>query len=339
MEQTAKQLFHGVVRVEERNGYYYPYRLTRGQADFFAGQADCRYANASANIYLEFTTRKKEIGFSYEVYQQWHWYPDHAWWPDDTVYFGVYIGDEPVSLYPAEQKGRFHYSIETEGETVVRIALPDNAAVCVGELDFGDYAPTEQKPKRLLVIGDSITQGLIGNSGSQNFITHISAMQQMEPLNQSVGGAQFWPDMIDETLPFVPTHVLVSLGTNDVLKNSPLDAIKSRIQQVLQRVAALYPAAEITVLTPIRSFLHEDSFADAAKLVCPKSPEELRQRYVAVCREIGTLGERFGMCVVPGSDLLPLDRRYFSDEVHPNDLGFAQMAIQFIKITQSSYRR
>ena len=332
MEKTEKQLFHGVVRVEKRNGYYYPYRLTQRQSDFFAEKADCRYAEASANIYMEFSTRQTEISFSYEVYQQWHWYPDHAWWPDDAVYFGVYINDALVCLYPAEQTGRFRYSIQTEDEAVIRIALPDNAAVCVGDFDFGNFTPTEQKEKRLLAIGDSIAQGLIGNSGSQNFITHISSMLQMELLNQSVGGARFWPDMIEESLPFIPTHILVSLGTNDVLKTDSLEEIKSSVLQVLQKVSALYPSAEITVLTPIRSFCHEDAFAEAANLVCQRSPGELRQRYAAVCREIETLGEQFQMRVVRGSDLLPLDKRYFSDEVHPNDLGFALMAIQFMKM-------
>lgn len=325
MNEKINQIFHGTVRITEKDGFLYPFRLTEKQFEYYKEKPECPYQNATANIFMEFSTDKEEIKFSYQVYEKWDWLPNRS------IYFDVYENGALMGIFELKQEGCFHYMKQSKERTVLRICLPHNAAVCVGDFDLGNYEPTPMRDRKLLVLGDSISQGLMGNSGVQNYVTHVTNHFDMEVLNQSVGGDRFSVDKVDEKLPFSPTDVLVALGTNDITWSDTMDEIREHISSMLEKLCHLYGNEHITILSPIRSFCVEEGY---------EAPERPRGRKIKewpfyckkVREEIKRQGERLQIPVIEGYELLPLEQRYFTDEEHPNDLGFALMALNFIKV-------
>ena len=185
------------------------------------------------------------------------------------------------------------------------VEIPDNASV--------------EKPayrRKMLFLGDSITQGWNAKYDSGSFAYLVSRYFDADSVIQGVGGAFFTPDTVTD-IGFSPDTVIVAYGTNDWNWFPTLEKLRAEAGETLRRIRERYGEADIAVLTPL---WRED-------IEQPKAMGTFSE-CVSVIREEA---ERLGLRVIDGLGLLPPVTDFMADAVHPNDAGFALCALNLIK--------
>lgn len=310
-------LFKGIVSVREENGFIMPLRLTEKQLERYKGIPRCCYPYATAGIKLDFITDADEIGFIYHTVNFWDW------WEKGQPSFDIYENGRFAAFVPlvrAEQAPEaVHYTCKTPGPRRITIYFPHNAEVKIGAPSFGRATPAPVSDRKFLILGDSISQGLMGNSASFCYTAELERFFDAELLNMSVGGDCFDQTALDPELPYRPTDVIVALGSNDVFFLKDLELITANMKEYLGAVKELYGYANITVITP--PYLTN----------CDTDGAEQYAMNLIFSKEILAEGKRLGLRTVYGDDLVPHHTRFFSDTAHPNDLGFGQYALHLIK--------
>lgn len=310
-----RTLFHGVVDIREEDGFLLPLRFTEKQYIRYLDLPRCPYPYATAGVELDFLTDADEISFRYRTKEVWNW------WENSDPCFDLYENGRFASFYPiAAEGGTVTYRCRSvEKQKRITVYFPGNATVEIAPISFGNAAPTAERKRKFLVLGDSISQGLMGNSASFSYAQIVKRFFDAEMLNVSVGGDCFDVSALDADNGFAPTDILIALGTNDTYFIKDHDVILPNMIAYLETVKELYPSADITVISP-------PWLTDAETTSV--------EQFAGICRltdDIRRTAERLALRFICGNDVVPHDARFFSDTAHPNDLGFAQYALSVIK--------
>lgn len=218
-----------------------------------------------------------------------------------------------VRLADMHSKGEAVFIRETQGHADIEIMLPNTCGLRITDFDFGFWQPATKKAKKLLILGDSILQGINTYHPSCALGNLLAHSLDTEIVNQSVGGARFVPGLL-EPLTFDPDSILIALGANDAFSGD--DAYTQTIPEYFALLRALYPEKPITAVTPVYSM----------RL---KTDSALAGRFDAVRTLIKTEATKNNVRVIDGDPLVPHTPKFFNEDgVHPNDLGFLQYALQ-----------
>lgn len=300
-----KEIFKNCLMVDETDKGYFPCRFTQKQLEVYRqrGPAAVIRSRCTASVCMSFITAKEEIAFSYFI----------ASFARNNVTFDVYENDRMVTTIPqpdGSPSGRILYRKRNTGETKITIYLPPCAEVLISELDIGEYKPIPDSQKKLLLLGDSITQGMTSKASSLIYATLVGNALGCSMLNQGVGGYIFNKDSLDENLPFTPDVIWVAYGTNDYTESlsTGMPRFERMCREYLEKLIKIYPHTPIFVQTPIPRFDFES--------------EEQKVRFSAVREFIRNTVLSLELSVVDGFDLIPEHRWFFADGVHPNELGF-----------------
>ena len=184
------------------------------------------------------------------------------------------------------------------------------------ELDDGAYIKPCTYDCKMLMIGDSITQGWASEYDSHSYAYRVSRFFNANSIIQGVGGGVFLKTTLDH-IDFDPDVVTVAFGTNDGL-TKPLDFFCENAKAVLDFLAEEYRGKKIFVISPIWRG-HSDG----------RTMEEFFVAYRAWLE--AHVRERADMTLIEGLTLLPPLPLYYRDTyLHPNDLGFAVYAENLI---------
>ena len=201
------------------------------------------------------------------------------------------------------------------GMKQIAILFPRTAGVYLHELALEDRATLiPVKPtKKLLVFGDSITQGFDCLRPGSHYVYKLAAALGAEEFNKGIGGERHVPALVACDEPFTPDYILVAFGTNDWARENP-ELLEEKCSGLYKILAEKYPDVPVITITPIwRSNII--SFAPNVKFESFQQVEDTILRITAQYPNI---------TVVKGFDLVPHDKSYFADwGLHPNDLGFA----------------
>ena len=201
------------------------------------------------------------------------------------------------------------------GQKKIAILFPRTAGVYLHELALADGAMLiPAKPsKKILVFGDSITQGFDCLRPSSHYVYQLAAAMDAEEFNKGIGGERHVPALAACVEPFTPDYILVAFGTNDWVYETP-ETLEEKCSAFYKNLKENYPNVPVLTLTPIwRSNII--SFAPNVKFESFQQVEDTILRITAQYPNI---------TVVKGFDLVPHDKSYFADwGLHPNDLGFA----------------
>lgn len=319
MGNSFKNIFKGVVTVDENEGVYTPYRLTNAQLERYKHKPRCPFSKACAGIKMEFITAQREISFSYLCRSVW------THFEGNVPTFDFYVNDifyRTVEIEKDRLNERFFVKISIDGgkdENKITIYFPHNAAVSVSDIDIGVYKCTADKERKLLVYGDSISQGLMGNTSSMSYTENYARFFDMNILNLSVGGDVFDEEAIDEKLNYAPTDVIVALGINDAEMITDFELIGKSIKKYLAKIKRLYSLCNVMVITPTVQLSWREKGCEKHKIL-----EEIRSL-------LRSESKKYGFLCVEGEKLLPAEKRFYIDDTHPNDLGFSQYALNLIK--------
>lgn len=301
------RLFSHVLEV--RDGY--PCRLTQRQMAWyhaqsreFADRADC-----TAGVCLSFVTDAPVLRFAYEV---------KAYCRSCNVadLFENGVHTRSVRLADMQSRGEAVFVRETTGRAQIEIHLPNTCGLRLTGFDFGDWESAPQKREKMLLLGDSILQGIQSYHPSCALANLLVRRKGVYGVNQSVGGARFEPELL-EPLPFEPDSILVTLGANDAFAGD--ERFEETIPAYFKKLRALYPQTPISAVTPVYSLrLREDA--------------ALSKRFAIVSAKIAREACLCGAEVIDGMGLIPHTAKFFNEDgIHPNDLGFMQYALSLIE--------
>ncbi len=315
-----KRLFHGVYDVTESDGHYRPSRFTKKQIKALASLRKVfgEFGQCASGVSLAFYTDKEELSFEYAI---------------SIVYteigsFDVYengVMEYSYRLPTADAVGKFSYKKKAKGETLVEIFMPNNAKVELWGFDFGNYRIVEEKKRKLLFYGDSITQCAYIPSSSLSFATVASHMTNSEFLNRGVGSLYFDESTIDEDDMYEPDIIFIEFGANDIVKKlhdevvfengkvlycneSDLPQLEEKARKYLEKVKRVYKNSKIYVI----SMMWNDVVgADYSKVFYEKYRELIRLN-----------AEILDMGYIDGRTLFPHIRECLvEDGIHLSQLG------------------
>lgn len=302
--KTLKRLVKGAVYFEISKGYLFCSRYSKKQIDYMAREEydwGWRWrATFSGGIRLEFITDSENISFDY-LASDMHERSNTVDLYVDGVLKSVYkIGDR--------LKGKIQYSLPS-GEKKITIYYPCECLFKIKNFTLdGGYKSVKDKGKRVLVIGDSITQGAGPEISSSAYLHALQRKTGYTILGQGVGGYRYEAPDLMKVDGFEPDKIIVFLGTNyyekDCLERCGYDYEKG-VKDFYKRLNELYPSAPVLAVTP----LWRNNGVNMQRLIW------CIDKIKSVCSQYENVR------VADGFELVPNVDECFSDGVHPNSYG------------------
>lgn len=306
--KTLKGLFKGALYFTEERGYLKAFRYNKSQLDYMADPSyDWGWrmrAKFTGCVRIEFKTNAKAISFDYlasEIHER-----------ANTIDLFVDGELKTVHKIGENKKGRVEFTLN-EGNKHISIYMPCECELAIKSFTIdGNYKSVKQKGKKLLVLGDSITQGAGVEMSSYAYANVLQRKTGYDVVAQGIGGYRFEPKDLTTVEGFEPDKILVFLGTN--WYESLAYDYEGSTREYFKKLKELYPSTPILEITPIwRKNVDVDRFNWCIDVV------------KSACREND-------IPYVDGFELVPNVDECFSDGVHPNALGAYLLGTRIAKI-------
>ncbi|MBQ7760954.1 MAG: SGNH/GDSL hydrolase family protein [Clostridia bacterium] len=296
--KTLKRLFKGALHFKEERGYLTAFRYEKSQLDYMEDKSfDWGWrmrAKFTGCMRIEFKTNARSISFDYlasEIHER-----------ANTIDLCVNGTLVKVHKIGESKKGRVELSLD-EGDKRVAIYMPCECELAIKNFTIdGNYSSVREKGKKLLILGDSITQGAGVSMVSYAYPNVLQRETGYNVIAQGIGGYRFEPKDLTTLDSFEPDKILVFLGTNyyDCYDYD----YESATKEYFKRIKELYPNTPIYEVTPLwrNNDVDWDRFnwcIDTVKKACYEN----------------------GITVIDGFDLVPNVDECFADGVHPNSIG------------------
>lgn len=300
--QLISKAISGVIEISEKDGWMRFSRFSKVQLDYFEQNEWQRlHAKANSGIKIDFYTDSETLKFKYIPYQGSQLVECFL----DIYIDGImrfHVGNNPIQY--DEQVVSVALG---EGKKRVTIYLPCLFGIELKDVQLDDGALFDPviKQRKILFLGDSITQGCDAMFPSLAYHNLLAAEWDADILNQGVSGDVFNPVQLDGDIKFNPDTVFVAYGTNDFGRNEFDEAV---VEEYFSKLTFIYPQALIYVLLPIwRADLEgrEDDF------------EAVRSKIADIC------GKYEHIKVIDTIDMVPHFEEFYHDKfLHPNEWGF-----------------
>lgn len=205
-----------------------------------------------------------------------------------------------------------------EGKHLV-FTLPSHriAGVIAGlEISDGAYVKPHAFDRKILFVGDSITQGHNSVYDTSSYAYQLSDYFNADSVIQGIGGAFFVPKTVLPTR-YTPDIVFIAYGTNDFMRLKTIDELEKNAKEYIAKMQALYKGAKIFVISPIWRMDENE-------------PQEIGT-FNACCASVKKVAQSLGAELIDGDKLIPHFPEFMADSVHPNDLGFSTYALNVLK--------
>lgn len=313
--KTLIKLTKGVAYYTEERGYFTPYRYSKEQIDYMA---DEKYdwgwrmrAAFSGGIRFEFKTDSQNVSFEYRA--------SHSHPRANTI--DLYVNGTLTSVYKIGDnlKGKVEFSLP-KGEKTVTIYLPCESKIDIKNFTIdGGYKAIKDKGQKLLVIGDSITQGAGPDITSAAYLHSLIRKTGYTVLGQGVGGYRYEACDLMKVDGFEPDKIIVFLGTNYYDCVETYDYEKAVIDFYC-RLNQLYPTTPILSITP----LWRNNDVDMERFLwCIGKIKETCIKYENIL-------------LADGFDLMPNVDECLADGVHPNAYGSEMLAQNLVKFMKEN---
>ncbi len=312
-----KEITFGAVKLECRDDGIHFFKCTDKQvAAFFAFNNTLGERSlTTTGVRLDFHTNSKNLKFRTAAGAQ----------------FELLINGLFRAQYIAGEGGVIEESVkltDTVGayadDTRVTLVFPSHRVGILDyiELDDGAGVTPHTFERRILFIGDSITQGHHSLYDTRSFAWRITEHYSAESVINGIGGAFFHTSVFD-TSDFDPDWVFIAYGTNDWGRYPDDEDMMCQVRGFLDLVKDAYSDKRVFVISPIWR--------------AKDNGEIMGERFHMRRRAIEAEAELRGFIPVDGLKLVPPVARCYSDTyLHPNDLGFGYYFENLVKIIDSS---
>lgn len=320
MRLTFEQIISaagGIVRTEQNDLGLELHRFTREQESFFykTHPVFCRESffngyfgrncRTCAGITLDFVSDAKAIKIKFGK-------TEYAKSKKIRVHlFDLYVDDKFVESYNTENEIFYNASGNNQRFTLYfpSYAFPIIASV---ELEDATVFLPQKKQVDILFLGDSITHGAFAVNPSNSYVMRVARKLKVGILNQGNSGFVYDVGSIEKVCE--PKIVVTAYGINDCCRK-PLRLIESETAEYIKKLKDVYKKSKIVSILPLWTVWNgEDENFKTAERACLKN-----------------IYEKYSDYTIDGYDLVPHDKKYFADEVHPNDEGFAFYGDNLVK--------
>lgn len=307
MEFNLSQLQHfttGAVSVERIDGVFRFRRFTKAQIDAFGAMHPDFFprARATNGCRIDFHTDSDVLTIG----------------PAGPGKYEVMINALPRFRYDVEVPEKLTMDLGA-GEKRVTIVLPSHSEGMLSSVTVADGASLlpHTYQKKLLFLGDSITQGWDSRWDCLSFAWQVSTYYDADSMILGVGGSRFCSATL-ENVGFDPDAVIIAYGTNDLFYFPSMSELRNACREYLDAIKAMYPNKKVFCITPLWR-------ADAANASIGTLDE--------VRSIIAAEASSRGFPVIDGDGMVPHLPEFFADEsLHPNDLGFSLYARNLIRV-------
>ena len=311
--ETMSSLAHGVEYTEVSCGVVRFSRFSKRERELLTYGTEKSYA--TAGVRLEFETDSNTIGVSSTAVKA---NPLRYFYSFDVCCNGEIIGsikncdgepEYPYIEYPFEE--RHDTFLLPKGVKRLCIHFPWSAVGTVEriELDDGAFVRPIVKRKKIIMYGDSITQGYDSLNPSHSYAARLAEFLDADAVNKGIGGSVFMPSLVSERVGYTPDIITVAYGTND-WRGASFEGFSERCERFFANLAENYPDTPIAAISPI----WRADFGDIHEL----------GEFSRVAEKIRSVADMHGnVFFIDGTDFIPKDTVYFRDGyLHPNDKGF-----------------
>ncbi len=294
--EQIQKLTVGAVDIEQTADGIHFYKMQKCQIEAFYALSEILgfRAKTTTGIRLDFETDSKFLAFEVKSGGRFEY-----------LINGVYQGTVPITDN--------HVKIDLAAPCRITLCFPshDVGVIDHAELSDGASAVRHTFDKKVLFIGDSITQGWNSGVDTLSYAYRTSFALNYDSIIQGVGGAYYHASTFADS-GFDPDLVIVAYGTNDVNHFKTQDEMVEQLRLYLGKVKETYASSKIYAISPIWVSGGSEE----------KRMGNLWESYALIADEI----EKCGVEHIRGLDLVPHERRYFADDLHPNKDGFGEYA-------------
>lgn len=303
-EQLKKIYFGAYSFSETDDGYLMAHQYTKAQEEYFEKALDYWFerCNASTAKTLEFNTEATQISFDYRI----------AWLASEDSFELCVDGliSDIKYVKDIEKEGSIAFDMP-EGKKDIIVYFPVDALVVIKNFEINASFKPAVKGKKVLWLGDSITQGYGPLRSSQTYVSVANRILNYDIINQGIGGYVYDPKVLVEMEGYKPDKIIVALGTNQYDTESMAD-----IEKYYEIITSLYKNIPILAITPLWRGDNIEGLPTLIKF-CDKL-KDIIKKYDTVT-------------MVEGWNLVPHLSEYFIDNLHPNQLGTEVYARNLIR--------
>lgn len=311
--QQIKSICVGAVRItEESDGFHFD-KCTEKQKQAWKKESENYYTGActTTGVRLDFHTNSKKLTFSvseggkFEIFL------------DGQFRYQFIAPKETISIDLNDSRK------EPKEDLRVTLCLPShsNGVLESVELDDGATLRRHEFDCKMMMFGDSITQGWDSELDSFSWAYRVSRFFNADSIIQGIGGTYYLEEFFDGEIDFDPDMITVAYGTNDAHRK-PLDFTRANAAKFMDLLIERYRGKKIFVISPIwRGHSDGRPMEDSFVAYRTAIEEEAKAR-----KEI---------ILINGLELLPPEPRFYADTyLHPNMLGFGVYAENVIRFIQ-----
>ncbi len=251
--EQIKSVTQGALRVFEENGRIKLMRFTEEQQELYSTIDKGFHLKtfASAGIRLEFLTDSQSLGIKLYTYRA----SSRFFLAYDIVIDSKQCyclsaqttndGDRPMTLCGSYTLG--------EGEKRICIYMPWSYATEIVsiELDDGASVIPVERPRKMLMFGDSITHGYDASHPSASYASRLADALGFEAVNKGIGGECLRPALAALNDGFTPDIITVAYGTNDWKCHDSREEFDRKCESFYKNLREQYPSSKIFALAPI----------------------------------------------------------------------------------------
>lgn len=301
--KTLKTQIKGACCFEEDGKYLSCFHYSKEQFNYFAS-SDRGWnmrSHFSCGIRMEFKTDATALSFDYRI--------NDAWSQDNTL--DAYCDGFAVAVHRISGDGKGHVDFTLPaGEKMVTVYFPSDCRFEIKSVTInGTYKSVKDKGEKLLIIGDSISQGYGTFMSGATYINALQRRTGYTILNQGIGGYRYDAGSVMPIEGFDPDKILVSLGTN--YYDSPNYDYESDVIRFYEKLHEVYGDRPVISVTPY--WRCQENF----------DSDRLNWCIGIIKRECAKYPN---ISVIEGYSILPHIDEVFCDGLHPNAYGASIIA-------------
>lgn len=301
-QNTLKKFIKGALTIRKEGAYLCPLRYEEAQIEEIK-KADSGWhwrSQFSSTTRIELITDATELRFDYNA----------TAFSSSDCFFDLYIDGVAHEIWKIK-KFNFDRAIfkMAEGKKHVTIYLPTDCHIGIKNFNInGSYKSVKSKGDKVLIIGDSITQGYGPYMSGATYVNALQRKTGYDIVAQGIGGLPFKECAVYRG-EYEPDKIIVFLGTNYYDAVDIYDYEKEA-RLFFEKLNKTWGEKEIIYISP----LWRDNDVDWERFLW--------------CREVAT-NEALkydNITVIDGFDLVPHINECFVDKIHPNAYGCELLA-------------
>lgn len=297
------------------NGVYRFKRMTDAQAEEFTreNQGFADKTSATSGVRFDFYTDSDYVNIEFAGVRSGS---SRQWYSFDLYVDGNLAAVNYHDNYDVTE-GCVYAKLE-KGEKRIQFFLPclGNGGIKSVELSDGAFVKPASPQYKMLVLGDSITQGYDAHLSSCCYANLMARELDAQIVNQAIGGAMFYKEQLEKTQDY--DIITVAYGTNDWSNKESFKDFYDDCEEYIKLLAKQHPDAKKFIILPIWRAHHYAAKPTGNFFVCREA--------------VAQIAERYGCIALESIDYVPHDEIFFEDlTLHPNDLGFKAYATKLVR--------